>query len=150
MVGGACWSDRLWSSKLPRLLLYNLGLGLPPPLSVGALMVIFRDSLPSAVFSTTTSRDKTSSSAVIVRFSPMTTFLPLAISACSGQIHTLEFCKSMVLTKKEFLSTCISLRLNRPSLMGDWTCRRNENIVIISSMRKRIVLPAVSLPFQLV
>jgi hypothetical protein len=51
-------------------------------------------------------------------------FLPLAASACSSQISTLEFCKSMVLTKKGFLSTCISLRLNRPSLMTDWTYRR--------------------------
>jgi hypothetical protein len=84
---------------------------------------IFRDSLPSTVFSTTTSRDMTFSSAVIVRFSPMTTFLPWATSACSGQISTLEFCKSMVSTGKGFLSTCISLRLNRPLLMADWTCR---------------------------
>jgi hypothetical protein len=63
-------------------------------------MVIFKDSLPSTVFSTTTSHDKIFSSAVIVRFSPMTTFLPLAASACSGQISTLEFCKSMLLTGK--------------------------------------------------
>jgi hypothetical protein len=87
-------------------------------------MVIFRDSLPSVIFSTTTSRDKIFSSAVIVHFSSMTTFLPLAASACSGQISTLEFCKSMVLTKKGFLSACISLRLKRPSLMANWTCRR--------------------------
>jgi hypothetical protein len=65
-------------------------------------MVIFRESFPSAVFSTTTSRDKTLSSVVIVRFSSVTTFLPWAASTCFGQISTLEFCKSMVLTKKGF------------------------------------------------
>jgi hypothetical protein len=84
-------------------------------------MVIFRDSFPLVVFSTTTSHDKTFSSAVIVRCSPKITFLPLAVSACSSQINTLEFWKSMVLTGKRFLSTCISLRLNHPSLMADWT-----------------------------
>jgi hypothetical protein len=35
----------------------------------------------------------------------------------------LEFCKSVVLTGNGFLSTYISLRLNYPSLMGDWSCR---------------------------
>jgi hypothetical protein len=35
---------------------------------VGALMVIFKDSLPSAVFSTTTSRGKIFSLAVIEHF----------------------------------------------------------------------------------
>jgi hypothetical protein len=87
-------------------------------------LVIFRDSFPSAVISTTTSCDKIFSSTVIVRFSPITTFLPFTGSAYSGRIGTLEFCKSMVLTEKGFLSTCIFLRLNCPSLMADWTCRR--------------------------
>jgi hypothetical protein len=99
-------------------------LALVYPLSVGALIVVFSDSLSSAVFSATTSQDKIFSPAVIVQFSPMTTFLPLVASACSGRISTLEFCKSMVLTRKGLLSTCIFLRLNRPSLMADWTCRR--------------------------
>jgi hypothetical protein len=110
-------------------------------------MVIFRDSFPLAVFSTTTSQDKIFLSAVIVRFSPMTTFLPLVASACSGQIGTLEFCKLMVLTRKGSLSIYISLRLNHPSLMADWT---SKNITIISSMRKRIMPPAISFSFQLV
>jgi hypothetical protein len=109
-------------------------------------MVIFRDYLPSTVFSTTTSRDKIFSSAVIVRFSPMTTILPLAASACSDRINTLEFCKSMVLTEKRILiqlhlfktqSTFINGRLDLPM----------ENITIISSMRKRIVPPGISFPF---
>jgi hypothetical protein len=68
---------------------------------MGALMVIFRDSLPLVFFSITTYRDKTFSSTVIVCFSPMTMFLSLAVSACFGGINTLEFCKSMVLTEKE-------------------------------------------------
>jgi hypothetical protein len=74
--------------------------GLATP-SVGVLMVIFRDSLPSTIFSTATSHDKIFSSMVIVCFSPMITILPLATSPCSGGINTLEFYKSMVLTEKD-------------------------------------------------
>jgi hypothetical protein len=115
------WSNQLWSFRLLCHLLDNFGLGLPPP-SVGALTVIFIDSLPSAVVSTTTSRDKILSTTMIVHFSLLAMFLPLAASAHSGQINNLIFCKSMVLTRKGFFSTCISLGLNRPSLMVDWTC----------------------------
>jgi hypothetical protein len=66
------------------------------PPSPEALMVIFGDSFPSGVFSSTTSMARIFSYEVFGLSSPMITFLPLAPSACFCRISTLALFRSMV------------------------------------------------------
>jgi hypothetical protein len=115
-------SDQFLSFRLPCHLLCNLVMGLPHERGSldGDLQILFAISDPLHHHFPRQNLLIGGDSA----FFTMTTSLPLPTSACSSRISTLEFCKSMVLTRKEFLSTCISLRLNRPSLMVDWTYRR--------------------------
>jgi hypothetical protein len=86
-------------------------------------MVIVIISSPWGSFSITTLRDGVDLTSSFGLGSPMIMFFPFVVSAYSGQIKIAGFSKSSLLTGNGLQSICFSLRLNRPSLMANCTCR---------------------------
>jgi hypothetical protein len=86
-------------------------------------MVIVIVSSPSGSFSIATLWDGVDLASYSSLGSPMATFFSFVVSACSSQIKTAGFSMSSLLTGNMHRSICLSLRLNRPSLMVDCTCR---------------------------
>jgi hypothetical protein len=95
----------------------------PPTLKV--VMVTFKVSPPSGVFSATTFLQEILLFSSAFHGSPMITYLPLPLSAMLGRIRTFLPSKSITFIGKGSVSTCISWNFNRPSLMADWIYHQN-------------------------
>jgi hypothetical protein len=79
---------------------------LPPVPEV--VMVTFRVSPPSGVFSATTFLQETLFLSSVSRVLPMITSLPFSLSAMLGRIRTFLPSKSIMFIGKGYVSTCIS------------------------------------------